>query len=64
MYHEDVNNWLFVDGHAESHKWQDKSAILAGQNAAQGQQVEGFPASTTGPDYQYVRLRLRFPGWN
>ena len=50
--HADVNNWLFADGHGEGHKWQDKNAIVAGQQAAQGIQVEGFPASTTGPDYQ------------
>ncbi|MGP8202046.1 MAG: prepilin-type N-terminal cleavage/methylation domain-containing protein [Limisphaerales bacterium] len=63
MYHVNLNNWLFVDGHVEGHKWQDAAAIAAGQKAAQGIQVSGFPASTTGPDYQYVRLRNRFPGW-
>jgi prepilin-type N-terminal cleavage/methylation domain-containing protein/prepilin-type processing-associated H-X9-DG protein len=63
MYHVDVNNWLFVDGHVEGHRWQDKAAIAAGSQAAQGIQTIGFPASTTGPDYQYVWLRFRFPGW-
>jgi prepilin-type N-terminal cleavage/methylation domain-containing protein/prepilin-type processing-associated H-X9-DG protein len=63
MYHVNVNNWLFVDGHVEGHRWQDKAAIAAGLQAAQGIQTEGFPASTTGPDYQYVWLRFRFPGW-
>jgi prepilin-type N-terminal cleavage/methylation domain-containing protein len=63
MYHIDVNTWLFIDGHVEKHKWMDKAAIAAGLQAAKGIQTEGFAASTTGPDYEYVRLRLRFPGW-
>ena len=24
MYHVNVNNWVFVDGHVESHQWKDK----------------------------------------
>jgi prepilin-type processing-associated H-X9-DG protein len=25
MYHIDVNTWAFVDGHVETHQWQDKA---------------------------------------
>ncbi len=65
MYHGNVNNWLFADGHVESHKWQDKTMIADGLLAATGVMPPPITTTvTTEPDYQYVRLRLRFPGWN
>ncbi len=63
MYHIDVNTWAFVDGHVETHQWHDKAAIAAGLEAATGVQATAYPAKTSGPDYDYVRTRLRFPGW-
>ena len=64
MYHINVNTWSFVDGHTEAHKWQDKAAIQAGQQASQGVPTDTYPAATSGPDYEYCRQRLRFPGWH
>jgi prepilin-type N-terminal cleavage/methylation domain-containing protein/prepilin-type processing-associated H-X9-DG protein len=63
MYHGNENNWLFTDGHAESHKWQDKNLIAYGLQAAL--QNPGNPPTTitTEPDYIYVWLHMRFPGW-
>ncbi len=63
MYHIDVNTWAIVDGHVETHQWHDKAAIAAGLEAARGVTTSGYPAATSGPDYEYVRTRLRFPGW-
>jgi prepilin-type N-terminal cleavage/methylation domain-containing protein/prepilin-type processing-associated H-X9-DG protein len=63
MYHGNINNWAFVDGHVEKHTWTDPAAIAASQQAVQGLAVEGFPAATSGPDYTYCFQRLRFPGW-
>jgi prepilin-type N-terminal cleavage/methylation domain-containing protein len=64
MYHVNVNTWAFVDGHAESHKWQAQVAVAAGQKNSQGIEDIAFNAATTGPDYTYVENRLRFPGWH
>ncbi len=63
MYHVNVNIWGFTDAHVESHQWKDQAAITGGLQAAKGVQVEGFPAATSGGDYDYIRNRLRFPGW-
>jgi prepilin-type N-terminal cleavage/methylation domain-containing protein len=63
MYHVDVNNWGFIDGHAAGHKWTDPVAIASGQQAAAGVATAGFPAATSGPDYDYVQNHFRFPGW-
>jgi prepilin-type processing-associated H-X9-DG protein len=58
MYHIDANNWAFIDGHVETHKWKDKAAIAAGLHAAKGANMSGgFPAATSGYDYNYIRLR-------
>jgi prepilin-type processing-associated H-X9-DG protein len=63
MYHVNANNWGYLDGHVASHAWKDQAAVAAGTQAAKGQQVVGFPAATTGPDYDFVQAGLRFPGW-
>ena len=63
MYHIDVNTWAFMDGHVESHKWRDKAAIKAGQEASLGVPTFNFNAAFSGLDYDYCRLRIRFPGW-
>lgn len=63
MYHGDVNNCCFADGHAESHKWHDPVIIAAGLSAANGTPKGMNGASTSGPDYQFVHDNFRFPGW-
>jgi prepilin-type N-terminal cleavage/methylation domain-containing protein len=63
MYHINVDTWLFVDGHVESHKWHDPLAIKAGQQASLGVDDAYYTAATSGIDYNYVQFRLRFPGW-
>jgi len=66
MYHVNCNMWGFVDGHAESHKWKDQIAITAGLVVATGVYNStsfNFSAATSGGDYDYIRNRLRFPGW-
>jgi prepilin-type N-terminal cleavage/methylation domain-containing protein len=63
MYHVNVDTWSFTDGHAESHKWVDQKAIAAGLAAETGASDFGYVALTSGPDYDWVEFRLRFPGW-
>jgi prepilin-type N-terminal cleavage/methylation domain-containing protein len=64
MYHVNVDTWAFVDGHVEAHKWVDLKAIAAGIAAESGVGDFGYSALTSGPDYDYVENRLRFPGWH
>jgi prepilin-type N-terminal cleavage/methylation domain-containing protein len=64
MYHINVDTWAFVDGHVEAHKWVDQKAIAAGIASETGDGQFGYNALTSGPDYDYVEFRLRFPGWN
>jgi hypothetical protein len=63
MYHINVDTWSFVDGHVETHQWRDPLAIKAGQEASVGVADFYFTAALSGPDYNYVQFRLRFPGW-
>jgi len=63
MYHIDVDTWLFVDGHVETHKWRDQAAITAGQQASLGIEDVAYNAATSGADYNFVQTHLRFPGW-
>jgi hypothetical protein len=58
-----VNNWLFTDCHAESHKRMDRNVIAYGLLAAM--QDPGNPPATvaTGPDFNYLWFHMRFPGW-
>jgi prepilin-type processing-associated H-X9-DG protein len=61
MYHGNVSTFAFADGHAESHKWMDGALVQAGLAAAKGNTYS--PATTQGPDYEYVYNGYRFPGW-
>jgi hypothetical protein len=63
MNHVDVDLWVFVDDHVESHQWTDQNVIQAGVQASLGVDTAHFSAATSGPDYDYIRNRLRFPGW-
>jgi hypothetical protein len=64
MYHVDADVLAFIDGHVGTHKWTDPSIISAGQKAATGQNTAGFAGPASGPDYNFVRNGLRFPGWH
>jgi len=61
MYHGNVSTFGFADAHAESHKWHDSALIQAGIDAAKGNTHS--PATSSGPDYDYVYNGYRFPGW-
>ena len=63
MYHLNVNVWGYIDGHVGTHKWSDQAIVSAGQRAAQGTSDAGYTATTSGPDYDFVRTHYRFPGW-
>ncbi len=63
MYHIDTDTWSFADGHSGTHRWADQGVIQAGQQAAKGVATAGFAGPTSGPDYQYIRMHYRFPGW-
>jgi prepilin-type processing-associated H-X9-DG protein len=63
MYHGNVNDAAFVDGHTEHHKWTDGKLIANGAKAATGVTVTGLTGPSSGPDYDYVRNRMRFPFW-
>jgi prepilin-type processing-associated H-X9-DG protein len=62
MYHGNVSTSGFVDGHAEYHKWLDGKMIAYGLSIANGGAFNP-PATTAGPDYEYVYMRYRFPTW-
>jgi hypothetical protein len=64
MYHINADTMAYVDGHVAVHKWTDPIIISSGQQAAKGQAIAGFAAATSGPDYDFVRNGLRFPGWH
>ena len=64
MYHINVNNWGYIDGHVAAHKWADPAIISAGQMAAKGTSNAGFTAATKGSDYDFIGLHFRFPGWH
>lgn len=64
MYHGNISTCGFADGHAEARKWKDGKLILAGQQAANGQQPSAISsASTTATDAKFVHDNYRFPGW-
>lgn len=63
MYHGNVNNSAFADGHVGSHKWHDSIIVKAGIAAANGQAIGMGGAATSGPDFQFVHDNFRFPGW-
>jgi hypothetical protein len=63
MYHGDVSTAALADGHAEYHKWRDKNIIAAGTKGATGQTVGSGWGPTSGPDYEYIRFRMRSPNW-
>jgi prepilin-type N-terminal cleavage/methylation domain-containing protein len=63
MYHGNVNTAVFVDGHAQFHKWSG-SIVSYGKAMAVGTSSSFTPPTTTGgPDYDYVYMGFRFPGW-
>ncbi len=64
MYHVDGDTWSFIDGHVGTHKWTDPGIIADGQKAAKGGTMGAFTGPASGPDYNYVRNGLRFPGWH
>lgn len=63
MYHGDIGNCSFADGHSVSRKWRDPVIIKAGKDAANGLPYSMGGASTTGSDYQFVHDNYRFPSW-
>jgi prepilin-type N-terminal cleavage/methylation domain-containing protein/prepilin-type processing-associated H-X9-DG protein len=65
MYHGNVNSTLFADGHVEAHKWTDSKIITAGLLSASGipKANTGWTGPSSGPDYDYIRNRMRFPYW-
>ena len=62
MYHGNVNTAAFVDGHAQARKWVDGKLVNYGKSVANGGALNP-PATTAGPDYDYVYNGYRFPGW-
>lgn len=62
MYHGNISTAMFVDGHAEHHKWVDPKLVAYGKSVASGGGLNP-PATTAGSDYDYVYSGYRFPGW-
>jgi prepilin-type N-terminal cleavage/methylation domain-containing protein len=63
MYHGNVQEWAFTDGHAEPHKWTYQPAVAAGLAASKGANSTGYPLPQNTSDYAYMAKRWRFPGW-
>jgi prepilin-type N-terminal cleavage/methylation domain-containing protein len=62
MYHINVNNQGYADGHAASHRWIDGAIITAGKQSATGTYIGGFPGPSSGSDYDFIIQNWRFPG--
>ena len=62
MYHGNVSTAGFADGHAEYHKWIDGKLVAYGKAVANGAALTA-PATTAGPDYDYVYNGYRFRTW-
>jgi prepilin-type processing-associated H-X9-DG protein len=66
MYHGDVTTAAFVDGHAEFHKWTDRTLIQYGLSIAGGPPILTLTPPnppSPGPDYEYIYQNFSFPGW-
>ncbi len=65
MYHGNISTAAFVDGHAEHHKWTDARLIQYGVQVAKGTVTPAENAVPAGdyPDYHYVYMNYRAPGW-
>jgi prepilin-type processing-associated H-X9-DG protein len=64
MYHGNVSTYGFADGHVESHKWLDAAVVRAGIQVAQGNPAPPWQFTPGTPDYDYMYMRFRFPGWS
>jgi type II secretory pathway pseudopilin PulG len=63
MYHGDVTTAACVDGHAEFHKWTDRTLIQYGLLIAGGGTFSPPNPPNSGPDYEFIYQNYRFPGW-
>ena len=63
MYHGNVSTYGFADGHVESRKWLDGAVVKAGVQAAHGNNM-GVTFAPGTPDYNYIYMGHRFPGWS
>ncbi len=63
MYHGNVSTYGFADSHVESHKWLDGAVVNAGIQAAHGNNM-GVTFTPGTPDYNYIYMGYRFPGWS
>jgi prepilin-type N-terminal cleavage/methylation domain-containing protein/prepilin-type processing-associated H-X9-DG protein len=64
MYHGNVSTFGFADCHVESRKWLDPAVVRAGTQAASGQQGVRVTFTPGTPDYNYIYMGYRFPGWS
>jgi prepilin-type N-terminal cleavage/methylation domain-containing protein/prepilin-type processing-associated H-X9-DG protein len=64
MYHGNVSTFGFPDGHVESHKWLDSVVVQAGIRAANDTPPGGVTFTAGTPDYNYIYMGYRFPGWS
>lgn len=64
VFHGNVSDFSFIDGHTESHKWLDKATIKAAQDSAKG--IQSFYWSGGGKnnrDFRYVWDKYRHQSW-
>jgi prepilin-type processing-associated H-X9-DG protein len=64
IFHGNVSDFSFIDGHAEAHKWVDAKTIQAAKDSAKGIQ-SFFWAGGTGknPDFRWIWDRFQHAAW-
>lgn len=64
VFHGNVSDFSFIDGHAEAHKWVDAKTIQAAKDSAKGIQ-SFFWAGGTGknPDFRWIWDRFQHAAW-
>jgi prepilin-type processing-associated H-X9-DG protein len=64
VFHGNVSDFSFMDGHVESHKWRDGPTIKAAKDSANG--IESFywaGGGSANQDFRWVWNNFRHEGW-
>ncbi|HTH45981.1 MAG TPA: type II secretion system protein [Candidatus Limnocylindria bacterium] len=64
IFHGNVSDFSFLDGHSEAHKWVDAKTIQAARDSALGKQSFYWSGGTgKNPDFRWVWDRFQHAAW-
>jgi len=64
VFHGQVSDFSFIDGHVTSHKWTDPATIKAATDSANGTASFYWAGGNgTNPDFRWVWDNFRHEGW-